>query len=165
MTANPGEEPQTSALPTRGRIPSDTLSNRLVLARRLAGMTIDQAAEAAGVTPSSWANWENGRRPHQEIDVLGAIADALDINLEWLVFGGPLIPAIGRPVKRLTKRVGVDTTWNRPRPGGPGQVSNRPPRDGSKVRVDRIRPISVPSPGRRANYVDTNRQTEARAVR
>jgi DNA-binding XRE family transcriptional regulator len=163
MTANHGE-PETTALPTRGRIPSDTLSNRLVLARRLAGMTIDQAAEAAGLVSSSWANWENGRRPQQETDVLGAIADALDIDFNWLAFGGPLIPAMGRPVRRMAKRTGADSTWNHPRPGGAGQVTNRPPRGGSKVRVDRVRPISVPPPGRRANYIGTNRQTEARSV-
>jgi transcriptional regulator with XRE-family HTH domain len=160
MTANHGEA--GNSLPQyEGRVPTDSFSNRLVLARRLAGVTIEQAAEVAGLSKSSWANWENGRRPQDRLEVCRAIADTLDVDYHWLVFGGALLPARGRPTKRRT----VDTTWNRPRPGGPGQVTNRPPRDGSKVRVDRVRPISVPSPGRRANYVDTNRQTEARAVR
>jgi len=63
-------------------------------------MTIDQAAEAAGVKPSSWANWEAGRRPQRETDVIGAIADALDIDFNWLLFGGQLLSARGRPTNR-----------------------------------------------------------------
>lgn len=101
MTANLGE-PQTSAPPTqkRGRIPADTLSNRLMLARKLAGLTIEQAAAAADVKPSSWANWEAGRRPQRETDVLAMIADALDIDRNWLTYGGPLESPMGRPTKR-----------------------------------------------------------------
>jgi hypothetical protein len=146
----------------RGDVPADTFAARLVLVRHHAGrLSIEQAARLTGLNSGNWVRWEDGARPRDRIEVSQAISEALDINLEWLMFGGPLLPARGRPTKRRT----VDTTWNRPRPGGPGQVTNRPPRDGSKVRVDRVRPISVPSPGRRANYVDTNRQTEARAVR
>lgn len=88
----------------RGRVPADTLSNRLLLARKLAGMTIDEAAEAADVTPSSWANWEKGMRPQRETDVIGAIADALDIDFNWLLFGGPLTPARGKPTKRAGRQ-------------------------------------------------------------
>ena len=65
MTAYPDEGAigaATAAVPRVGRIPADTFSNRLVLARRLAGMTIEEASEAAGLSKSSWANWENGRR-------------------------------------------------------------------------------------------------------
>lgn len=88
----------------RGRVPADTLSNRLLLARKLAGMTIDQAAAAAGVTPSSWANWEQGMRPQRETDVIGAISDALDVDQTWLMFGGPLTPARGKPTKRAGRQ-------------------------------------------------------------
>src|SRR5205085_1659540 len=88
-------------------IPADTLSNRLMLARKLAGLTIEQAAQAAGVKPSSWANWEAGRRPQRETDILGMIADALDIDQHWLTYGGQLSSPMGRP----TNRSESNTDW------------------------------------------------------
>jgi transcriptional regulator with XRE-family HTH domain len=100
MTAN---EPRRT-----GRIPADTFSNRLLLARKLAGMTIEQAAEASGVTKSSWANWENGRLPQGMIDICQAIASALDIDLQWLMLGGPLSPP-APPRRGSSKRPGADT--------------------------------------------------------
>lgn len=89
-----------------GRIPADTLSNRIVLARRLAGMTIEEAAEATGLSKSSWANWENGMRPQRETDVIQTIAVALDVDRNWLMFGGPLTPARGKPTKRAGRVAG-----------------------------------------------------------
>jgi len=103
MTANPDEGAigaATAAVPRVGRIPADTFSNRLVLARRLAGMTIEEASEAAGLSKSSWANWENGRRPQGQVDVCQAIASALDVDFNWLLLGGALEPSRGRPTKR-----------------------------------------------------------------
>jgi hypothetical protein len=145
----------------QGDVPADTFAARLVLVRHHAGrLSIEQAARLTGLNSGNWARWEDGARPRDRIEVSQAISEALNIDLDWLMFGGALIPARGRPTKRRT----VDTTWNHPRPGGAGQVTNRPPRGGSKVRVDRVRPISVPPPGRRANYIGTNRQTEARSV-
>jgi transcriptional regulator with XRE-family HTH domain len=88
----------------QGRVPADTLSNRLMLARKLAGFTIDQAAEAAGVKPSSLANWEQGMRPQRETDVVAAIAEAYDVDYHWLLLGGPLVPARGKPTKRVADR-------------------------------------------------------------
>lgn len=108
MTANPGER-ELPDTPPRGRIPADTLSNRLTLARKLAGMTIEQAAEAAGLNKSSWANWETGRRPHGETEVIGRIADALDIDFNWLLLGGPLEGPRGRVIRPATRRSGADT--------------------------------------------------------
>lgn len=103
MTANtndPQPQAQDIGVPARGRIPSDTFSNRLLLARKLAGMTIEEAAEAAGVKKSSWANWENGRRPHGIIEVCQAIAESLDVDFNWLLLGGPLAGPRGLPTKR-----------------------------------------------------------------
>lgn len=128
-----------------------------MLARRLAGMTIDQAAAAAGVTPSSWANWEAGRRPQRETDVIGAIADALDIDFNWLLFGGPLLSARGR----LTKRAGEDTLTYHLAPAVPPRSSTRPTAHRPKVRTDQHRPISPPVSGRRAARVSPVRQAEA----
>jgi transcriptional regulator with XRE-family HTH domain len=88
-------------------------------------LSIEQAARLTGLNSGNWARWEDGARPRDRIEVSQAISEALDINLEWLMFGGA-------------------TSY---RPGGAGQVTNRPPRGGSKVRVDRVRPISVPAAG------------------
>lgn len=140
MTANPGDDPETR----RGRIPADTFSNRLLLARKLAGMTIEQAADAADVTKSSWANWESGRRPQGMQDICQAIAEALDVDLIWLMFGGPLSPSV-RP-GRLTRRPGEATARYtpvpvRPRPGRPpgrsGPIDNAPANRRRSVRISR----------------------------
>lgn len=157
MTANHGEAaispPQYS-----GRVPVDSFSNRLVLARRLAGVTIEQAADAAGLSKSSWANWENGRRPQDALEVCRAIAETLDVDFDWLIFGGPLLPARGRPTKRVT----VASTWNRPVTARTGGGAVRPSDGRPKGRTDRDRPIAPPAPARRAAYLDAARADEAR---
>jgi len=103
-TASPGGHDPTevgaSEQQKRGRIPSDTFGNRLVLARRLEGLTIREAAERCGLHYATWSTWEAGRRPADILDVTTRIADELDIDRDWLLFGGPLLPARGRPVKR-----------------------------------------------------------------
>ena len=114
-TANPGDDgPESLGPPTarQGRIPADTFSNRLVLARRLAGLTIREAAAQAGLNYGSWSNWENGGRPLDAVDVCTAIANALDIDFNWLLLGGPLAGPRGMPVKarkRLTEGTGEVT--------------------------------------------------------
>lgn len=160
MTANHGE-PASPSPQYAGRVPVDSFSNRLVLARRLAGVTIEQAAEAAGLSKSSWANWENGRRPQDRLEVCRAIADTLDVDYNWLVFGGPLLPARGRPTRRVTGRMSVDTTWNRPQVVRTGKDDSRPTADRPKGRTDRERPITPSNPGRRASYLDSGRASEA----
>jgi transcriptional regulator with XRE-family HTH domain len=122
-----------------GRIPADTFSNRLVLARRLAGMTIEEAAAATGLSKSSWANWENGMRPQGQVDVCQAIAGALDINFEWLLLGGALTPSGGRPTKRSGS-----VTATKP------NLTVRPPDTRPNVRVDSLRSKSLATTGRRA---------------
>lgn len=144
-TANTGE-PGTTApnTPRRGRVPADVLANRLLLARKLAGLTIDDAAEAAGLNPSSWANWEKGMRPQRELDVLGAIAEALDVDFNWLAFGGALESPVGRPVgKRVPKGVRKLGSPTSTRPFGP--CADRP-----KVRNDPQPMATHSGPGRRA---------------
>jgi transcriptional regulator with XRE-family HTH domain len=160
-----------------GRIPADTLSNRIVLARRLAGLTIEEAAEITGLGKSSWANWENGMRPQRETDVIQTIAEHLGIDRDWLMFGGPLTPARGRPTKKagrqaerpeapsapnymvdqeVGERPGSDTatlpdlaTRQLSAANGRGGSSVRPTDTRSKVRSDSSRPMS----GRRASPV------------
>ena len=91
----------------RGRVPADTLSNRLTLARKLDGLSIKEAVEVVyrrtGVrlSESTWATWENGRRPRGETDVIGFIAAALDVDFNWLLLGGPLTGPRGPQVAKI----------------------------------------------------------------
>jgi transcriptional regulator with XRE-family HTH domain len=145
MTANPGGSPEQK----RGRIPADTFANRLLLARRMNGLTIKQAAELIQVegerdVASSWSNWENGRRPRDAPDTIRIIATALDVDEQWLMFGGPLSPSV-RPA-RITRRPGEATARylsmsdrprdNRPR-GRSGPIDNAPANRRRSVRISR----------------------------
>ncbi len=107
MTAHPGDQDPASAIdgeapprtPSRRR-PADTFAVRLLLSRHLNEMTISQAAAAAGLNDATWATWESGRRPRDIIDVCTKIANALDIDFDWLLLGGPLAGPRGVPAKR-----------------------------------------------------------------
>lgn len=134
-----------------------------MLARKLAGLTIDQAAQAAGVKPSSWSNWEAGRRPQRETDILGMIADALDIDLEWLTYGGRLTSAYGRPTGRSesdtdgypVSDLGMGFDYD-PYPSSavPSKGATSRPSDlRPKSRQDRSHPMSPSVAGRRATLV------------
>lgn len=140
-TANPGD-PDVRAEATHsrpiGRIPADTFPNRLVLARRLAGLTIKEAAGQCGVNYGSWSNWENGMRPQDLVDTCGRIAEGLDIDFNWLLLGGPLAgphgPSTGRSSRDTPRypRVAVRPMDNRPngRPlqSAPNPATRRPVR-------------------------------------
>lgn len=109
MTANP-PEPDTAAASlssgTAGRIPADTFSNRLMLTRALAGhVSIREAADLTGLNREAWRDWERGRRPRDILDVCRRVADALQVDFNWLLLGGPL----AGPHGVATKRPGGDT--------------------------------------------------------
>ena len=151
-TANP-EEPaattaDTPAASTQGRIPADTFSNRLLLARALAGhVSIREAALMTGLNRGAWEGWEHGRRPRDILDVVRRIADALDVDHDWLLFGGPLAGPRGMP----TKRTGglnlsyvpspVRPTDNRPK-GRPGMA----PRTDRMIGSEQRRPVRIHYP-------------------
>ena len=110
MTANPGDNAErvTSPNETRGSIPADTFSARLVLVRHFAGrLSIEKAAAQAGLDSEGWRRWEDGAKPRDKTDVALAIANAFGIDMHWLLWGGPLSPSV-RP-GRVTKRPGEAT--------------------------------------------------------
>lgn len=117
-------------------IPADTFALRLVIVRHHAGrLSIEQAAKECGLNPGNWQRWEDGARPRDRIEVSQTISERLRIDLDWLMFGGPLAGARGRPV---TKRPGSTTgayprLTERPTPG-------RPIATGPKGRTDRRNP-------------------------
>jgi transcriptional regulator with XRE-family HTH domain len=135
------EEPQQ-----RGRVPADTFSNRLLLARVLAGhLSIREACERTGLNRGNWQGWERGLRPRDMVEVCELVARALDVDFNWLLLGGPLAGPRGRLV---TKRSGGDTTRY-------PKVAERPTPNRPKVRRDpQMSPPTAPT-SRRANRVGT----------
>jgi hypothetical protein len=107
MTANTGERDDRDSVREYpegpGDIPADTWAFRLVASRYHAGrLSIEKAAIRCGLNPANWVRWEAGAKPRDpdQLEVSQAIAEGLDMNLKWLLFGGPLLSARGRPVKR-----------------------------------------------------------------
>lgn len=133
MTANPGDpdvSAATSPAPV-GRRPADTFSNRLLMSRALAGhLSIREAADLTGLNREAWRDWEHGRRPRDILDVCRRIADAMDIDHDWLLFGGPLAgphgPATARPSRDTPRypRVPVRPIDNRPNGRPPQSAAN-----------------------------------------
>lgn len=133
-TANTGERDGP------GDVPADTFAARLVLVRHFAGrLSIERAAERCGLNSGNWVRWEDGASPRDKADVAQAIADGLNIDREWLLFGGPLLSARGRPTKRSTA---VTERYS--------QVAVRPADTRPKGRADRGVSTSSGAAGRRA---------------
>jgi transcriptional regulator with XRE-family HTH domain len=143
---SPGEhgERELTAGQRRGRIPADTLPNRLMLARKLAGVSIREAADLCGLGRGAWTKWENGSRPLDFLEITGVIAEKLDIDVDWLRFGGQLAGPKGRETRGLTNRPTSDTfcyptsavrpSSRRPMPGRPnGRGDATHPRVGRPV--------------------------------
>jgi transcriptional regulator with XRE-family HTH domain len=150
MTANPGE-PQTTApdTPRRGRVPADTFSVRLLLSRHLAGLSIKEAAERAGLNDATWATWEAGRRPRDVVEVAQRVALACDVDFNWLLLGGQLDSPMGRPVNRAAKGRGVNTTWYAPPSAVPAGAAGRPTTSRPKGRADTTHPTGHSGGSRR----------------
>lgn len=153
MNASTGKRDEQGQVHARlpggpGDIPADTFAARLVLTRHHAGrLSIEKAASMCGLNSGNWVRWEDGALPRDKVDVATAIAEALDINRDWLLFGGELTPARGKPTKRATGdthgyrgravRPMGSRPVGRPRSGSPAQVARRP------RLIDRSRPVAV----------------------
>jgi transcriptional regulator with XRE-family HTH domain len=83
----------------RSRVPGDTFGNRLALMRHELGLSLDEAADRAGLKRATWRTWEKGlAKPRDMIAVVNNIADAFGYDAQWLAFGGALgIPKTPRP--------------------------------------------------------------------
>lgn len=62
-------------------------SNRVRQARRAAGLTQNELAEAVGVNRSSVAQWESSQGSHASVEHLARIAIATGVHFEWLATG------------------------------------------------------------------------------
>src|SRR5688572_18870724 len=141
------EATQQDRTPT-GRIPADTFSVRLVLARHLAGrLSIERAAAMCGLNPGNWAHWEDGRRPRDLVDVAQAIAEGLDVDFNWILLGGPLAGPRGVPTKRLRRdNDGYVTVPVRPIDTRPPGRPRMAPRVDRMIRPEQRRPVRIRYP-------------------
>lgn len=150
-------EPQESADTRRGGIPVDSFANRLMLTRAHAGhLSIREAADLCGIGRGAWTNWEKGALPGDIIDVATTVAEKLNVDREWLLFGGQLGQAKTRQARRSSLRQpydsvtrSVDPLAARPASGGPFSGGRRDStRPGSSVPASRRRPQIVSTPRR-----------------
>jgi transcriptional regulator with XRE-family HTH domain len=94
----------TETLPT-DKVPVDTFEVRLMLARMHAGrLTIRQAAERCGFKNESWSGWERGRLPQDKAEVARVVSEQLGVDLDWLLWGGPLATEVRRRRDRHGRR-------------------------------------------------------------
>jgi transcriptional regulator with XRE-family HTH domain len=124
MTVSSGEaRVRDPDAPQRGSIPEDTFAGRLKLVRLHAGdLTIVQAAERCGLLNQSWSNWEGGKIPRDQRDIVDAIAGGLGIDPVWLMWGGPLTPEQSRRQLRRSRNNPGNATYRtraKFRPAGP----------------------------------------------
>lgn len=78
---NEGAEPIT---------PEDSFALRLVIIRHAFELTQAEAALRCGLDDGSWSNWERGTKPRGMDRIVEKISDALRIDRDWLMWGGPL---------------------------------------------------------------------------
>lgn len=70
--------------------PTDSLAHRLVLLRHELGLSQREAAIRTGVSFGVWQGMESGRATRGVDRAVAAIADTLDVDRNWLMWGGPL---------------------------------------------------------------------------
>ena len=71
-----------------------------MLARDHAGrLSIREAAEKCGLNYRTWATWETGAASRTKVEDAQIIAEVLGVDLDWLLYGGPL-PAPARPARK-----------------------------------------------------------------
>jgi transcriptional regulator with XRE-family HTH domain len=88
-------------------IPVDDLATRLLVLRHQRGLSQREAADRCGITYGAWQSMEDGRQARGLDQKVAKIADALGVDREWLMWGGPLAAsAIGRyPTPRFREGV------------------------------------------------------------
>jgi transcriptional regulator with XRE-family HTH domain len=73
-------------------IPRDTFAARLLIARTQRNLNQQEAADACALTRATWSTWERGNTPRHQAEVARLISVGLDVDLMWLLYGGPLTP-------------------------------------------------------------------------
>lgn len=90
-------------------IPSDTFARRLVDIRHEKRLTVEQAAEATGLSPATWSTWERGAKPQKMDVVVAKIALGLRVNRDWLMWGEQAALTAGEGSSATTARYPLDS--------------------------------------------------------
>lgn len=75
---------------TEAWIPTDTFGTRLFIIRKQRELTVEAVAKICGVAQPTWTTWEKGAHPRDLVGTVRKIAEALDVDRDWLMWGGPL---------------------------------------------------------------------------
>jgi transcriptional regulator with XRE-family HTH domain len=114
MRGNVRSMTTTTTTQVAGWRPRDTFGARLRLIRGELGLDISEAAERCDVPIATWSNWERkAARPRDLLDAVLKIENALRVDRDWLMWGGPLD-------RRDPTRADVWTGGDRRRKGYPG---------------------------------------------
>ncbi len=70
--------------------PEDTFAARLMLVRKHLELSQEAIAERCGLDGASWGYWERGGSPQKKDSTVFKIANALGVDRDWLMWGGPL---------------------------------------------------------------------------
>lgn len=81
----------TTEQPPARRVPRDTLALRVRIAREERGLSQRAAAELCKLTFGEWQSIESGRAARGIDRKIARIAEGLDYDRDWLMWGGPLI--------------------------------------------------------------------------
>ena len=87
----------TTATDAQGWRPHDTLANRLRLVRAEKKMSQREAAMASGISARVWQNAEDGRDVRDLLAFIAKVSEHLDVDRDWLTWGGPLDGENPRP--------------------------------------------------------------------
>lgn len=71
-------------------IPEDSFGLRLVMVRRALNLSQQEAAARCDLDDGSWSNWEGGAKPRRMDEVVSTISKRLEVDRDWLMWGGPL---------------------------------------------------------------------------
>jgi transcriptional regulator with XRE-family HTH domain len=95
--------------------PTDTIGARLILMRRELGLTQREAASLSGIPFGQWQGLEDDERHPRALDVkVQRIVRAFNVDRDWLIWGGPLVPnepgATGDPtITEITRGLSGDS--------------------------------------------------------
>lgn len=76
--------------PEEALIPEDTFGLRLIALRTHLQLTQAEIAARCELDDGSWSNWERGVKPRGMDGIVRKITEALGVDRDWLMWGGPL---------------------------------------------------------------------------
>jgi transcriptional regulator with XRE-family HTH domain len=77
-------------IPETRWVPANTFGQRLRQLRLALGrLSVEEAAALCGLNDKTWSTWENGRHPQRMHEVVNKIAEATNVDRDWLMYGDP----------------------------------------------------------------------------